>query len=209
MTGQRSRLEDWLASNTLPAVSIAGALVYGVIRISYVGFYGEFGLDPEDVGIGYAATLARALPGLLFWFGVLALSVLAYYALVVWRGHETPERVSRLRRHIAWVLAGGFLLLFLISAADAQRAAAAVKRGDELRPPSGVISWGIVRDPLGFTVREVNVEWVDGDASAHTKLGHPLMLLGSDSNAFYIYDVEFQRTLRLPRSLVIVSEDVG
>jgi hypothetical protein len=209
VTGKRSRLEDWLASNTLPAVSIAGALVYGMIRISYVGFYGEFGLDPEDVGIGYAATLARALPGLLFWFGVLGLCLLAYYALEVWRhGVEAPERVSRLRRYIAWGLAGSLPLMFLLSAGDAQRAAAAVKRGDELRAPSALISWGIVRDPLGFTVREVKLEWV-GDASGHTKLGRPLMLLGSDSNVYYIYDVELQRTLRLPRSLVILSEDIG
>jgi hypothetical protein len=210
VTGKRSRLEEWLASNTLPAVSIAGALVYGIIRISYVGFYGEFGLDPEDVGIGYAATLARALPGLLFWFAVLGLWLLAYYAVVVWRhGVEAPERVSRLRRYIVWGLAGGFLLMFLVSAGDAQRAAAAVKRGDELRAPSALISWGIVRDPLGFTVREVNVEWVDGDASAHTKLGRPLMLLGNDSDVYYLYDVQFKRTVRLPRSLVIVTEDIG
>ena len=207
---QRSRLEDWLKDNIVAAVSIAGALVYGMIRISYVGFYGEFGLDPEDVGIGYAATLARALPGLLFWFAVLGLWLLAYYALVVWRhGVEAPERVSRLRRYIAWGLAGSFPLMFLVSAGDAQRAAAAVKRGDELRAPAGVISWGIVRDPLGFTVREVNLEWIDGDASAHTKLGRPLMLLGNDSDVYYVYDVQFKRTLRLPRSLVIVSEDIG
>ena len=210
MTRQRSRVEEWLAANTLAAVTIAGALIYGITRISYVGFYGEFGLDPEDVGIGYAATLARALPGLLFWFAVLCLSLLAYYAVAVWRyGGETPACLNQLRRFIAWGLVGGFLLGLLVSAGDAQRAASAVKRGDELRAPAGVISWGIVRDPLGFTVREVNVEWVDGDASAHTKLGRPLMLLGSDSNVYYIYDVEHRRTLRLPRSLVIVSEDIG
>ena len=103
VTGTRSRVTDWLAANTLAAVTIAGALMYGITRISYVGFYGEFGLDPEDVGIGYAATLARALPGLLFWFVLLGLGLLAYYALMVWRyGVDDPERVSRPRRLIAW-----------------------------------------------------------------------------------------------------------
>ena len=65
-----------------------------------------------------------------------------------------------------------------------------------------------MRDPLGFTVREVNVEWVDG-GGGHTVLGRPLMLLGSDGEVYYVYDVEHRRTLRLPRSLVILSEDIG
>ena len=209
VTPLRSRVEDWLAANTLAAVTIAGALIYGITRISYVGFYGEFGLDPEDVGIGYAANARACAPRL----ALLVRSSLPLVARLLRRGGVAvwgrgPVRLNQ-RRFIAWGLVGGFLLGLLVSAGDAQRAASAVKRGDELRAPAGVISWGIVRDPLGFTVREVNVEWVDGDASAHTKLGRPLMLLGSDSNVYYIYDVEHRRTLRLPRSLVIVSEDIG
>lgn len=215
-TPERSGLQDWLAANTLAAVSIAGALVYGVTRISYVGFYGEFGLDPEDVGIGYAATLARALPGLLVWtagYLLLSLTYLAVEFIAAWlsRGRRVESAWSLItRRRFAETAAVLAIALFvLVAPAIAQTAATRVKHGDELRAPSGLISWGILRDPLGFTVREVNVKWVDSDPSSHTELGRTLMLLGTDSDVYYLFDVQFRRTLRLPRSLVIVREDIG
>ena len=207
-TPERSGLGKWIAENPLPAVSIAGALVYGAMRISYVGFYGEFGLDPEDVGIGYAATLSRALPGVLFWAAVLVLIPGVVLVAIAWYVDRSGWRHT-IRRLAPRLAVGAIVLLLLLTPFDAQRAALAVKRGEELRAPSGLVSRGTFRDPLGFTVREVEVEWVGGEASSRTELGRPLMLLGSDSDVYYVYDVQFERTLRLPRSLVVVREDIG
>jgi hypothetical protein len=219
---KQTGLRSWLPANTIAAVSIVGAFVYGVTRISYVGFYGEFGLDPEDVGIGYAAMLARALPGLLVCTAVLLLGFIAYSQYMRWamrrRGEPGIRRPkvrlmlrtrSRLAGYSAALAVCGIGLLFVYAPLFAQTAARAVTRGEELRAPSGVISWGMLRDPLGFTVRKVDVEWVEGASSGRTELGEPLMLLGSDSDVYYLYDVEFKRTLRLPRSLVILREDIG
>jgi hypothetical protein len=205
VNGKRSRVEDWLAANTLAAVSIAGALMYGITRISYVSFYGEFGLDPEDVGIGYASMLARALPRLLV-LATLALLLWAIPLAVIWRRKFTALKEFRGPLAPGAVLAALVTLLVFLPT-NAQRSALGVKRGDELRAPSGLFSWDLVNHPFPFTAREVNVEWVDGGQNGQTKLGRPLMLLGSDSDVYYVYDVEFERTLRLPRSLVILSED--
>lgn len=208
---EQSGVRKWLGENSVAAFSIAGALVYGVTRMAYVGFYGEFGLDPEDVGVGYAATLARALPGVFVWMAVWTLLVMAVLVAMVFLLDRRLDRhrLRRLAPVMAAIGAWSFAALLVLMPFDAQRAARGVKRGDELRAPSGLVSWGILRDPLGFTVREITIDWLDDATRGRTQVGRPLMLLGTDGDVYYVYDVQHRRTIRLPRSLVVVGESIG
>jgi hypothetical protein len=42
----------------IPAASVIGLLVYGMLRQLYATFYGSLGASPEEVGLGYSETLS-------------------------------------------------------------------------------------------------------------------------------------------------------
>jgi hypothetical protein len=66
----------------LAALSLAGLVAYGIVRLAYAEFYSAFGLTPEEVGLGYQETIAQAglallLLALLATFGA-GLAILLY-----------------------------------------------------------------------------------------------------------------------------------
>lgn len=60
------RLRAWIAGNPIPAVTLAGLMLYGSLRLANGIFFGRFGFQPEEVGLGYAETIAGAIALLLF-----------------------------------------------------------------------------------------------------------------------------------------------
>jgi hypothetical protein len=55
----------------LSAVSLAGLILYGVALLGYRAFYGRFGIEPEEAGLGYNQILAQAAFGATFFLVVL------------------------------------------------------------------------------------------------------------------------------------------
>jgi hypothetical protein len=50
-------------SDLLPALTILGFLLYGLIWVAYSTFYEDFGIEPEEVGVTYLTMTARAALG--------------------------------------------------------------------------------------------------------------------------------------------------
>src|SRR5262244_803705 len=52
-------------------VAVIGSVLYGSLRIAYLSFYGQFGLRPEDVGLGYGEVLGQTVTGLVLLSAVV------------------------------------------------------------------------------------------------------------------------------------------
>src|SRR2546423_13702071 len=87
----------------VPAASISGLLVYGLLRQLYAHFYGSLGASPEEVGLGYGEPLALSgiailwvlvLPPLLTWAGLQVVPSLQRGASVVHRIQQVAPVVA-------------------------------------------------------------------------------------------------------------------
>jgi hypothetical protein len=76
---QRDGLAEFVTGNAVAVVSSIGAVAYFATRLAQTSFYSKFGVEPEDVGLGYAVTLSRGAVGLL-----LLLLPTGIYVLVRW-----------------------------------------------------------------------------------------------------------------------------
>jgi hypothetical protein len=81
--GTWRRLSEWTVANPIVAVTIAGLLVYAIQRVGAAWFYSHLGFTPEEVGLGYATTLARSIPVAVL---VVLVYLLAGFALVAVAG---------------------------------------------------------------------------------------------------------------------------
>lgn len=202
-----SRLSNWVSQHGLAVASIVGGgFVYALARLWYVAFYGEFGLDPEDVGLGSSATLARAIPGFLVVAIPVSLVAVFYYLVARVIG-VFGSRENRTRTDVLGLLVGVVALLILVTVPNfALDQASDVKEGHEIRATGHRLSIASFRNLLGLNVRQVDIGWRD-KTRRPLKLGKDeLMLLGSGSDLYYIYDVELGRTVSLPRDLVVIYE---
>jgi hypothetical protein len=77
---------QWLSN--IPALLTAiGLVLYGMLNMAYSLFYGRLGVNPEDVGLGYAATISRSTG-----FVVIAVSLSAAVFLpAIWTSIENRE----------------------------------------------------------------------------------------------------------------------
>jgi hypothetical protein len=210
----RNGIGGWVAQHGLAAVSLVGALLYGTARLSYVAYYGEFGLDPGDVGIGYAATLARAVPGLLVVFGFVVLvfgGAIFGLALLFSRAAGEPVGLADLwhaktRAIVLYVSVGVAFLLLVLMPDNAREHARDVERGEELGAGGHAVSRATYDNPLGLTARAVEVHWLDPELAKAVDLGDRVMLLGSSGDTHYLHDVARGRTHRIPTGFVVLSE---
>ena len=179
----------WVAENTLAALTIAGALLYGIVRFGLQLFYDEFGLAPEDVGLGYGETLARAT-GFAFFFAIV-LSPLVAYALL---------RRIRLTR---WLVVGFVALAIPVLVAVA---AMAIVNADRVKQGDSVRSWFVL--DFGIRGEPAEIAWIDPESAPkeHAELqDHELMLLDHSGGTVTLYDVTEERTVQIPSSTVAVS----
>jgi hypothetical protein len=99
------RLRAWIAGNPIPAVTLAGLMLYGSLRLASGIFYGRLGFRPEEVGLGYAETIAGTI-GVLVVLAVARIIggfiavFLAALVGVLWPGpgHGRPSFFSELNK---------------------------------------------------------------------------------------------------------------
>lgn len=104
-TARFSGLRAWIAKEPMQAATAAGVLIYASLRIAHFLFYRRFGVMPEEVGHGYASTLAQALVGTIAIYAVLMLVVGMWLANVIVSGVQMFRRDTRK----AWVVVGASL----------------------------------------------------------------------------------------------------
>lgn len=90
----------------IPAASIIGLLVYGLLRQLYAHFYGTLGASPEEVGLGYGETLALSGMAILWVLVLPPLLVVAGLRVVpsLRRGATVDHRVQQVAPLVAVLL---------------------------------------------------------------------------------------------------------
>jgi hypothetical protein len=217
MRTRAARVLGWIGEHPVPAATIAGGVTYAVVRVSLARFYGRFGVEPEEVGLGYADVLVRTVFGLALTYVLLFVAgflVLAMLVGIAGKGGPLARYEDRAAQwagpaFIAWLIVVLPVLLVLLpfraeALADDIVAGTAVRpfRLEEYR---GDLSLG---NPFGIRAEFVTVEALDGTVPPLLKnCDCTLIYLGRSSGIAVLYDVTHRRTLRLPDAeLVIIRE---
>lgn len=180
------RVGEWIADNLLAATTLTGVVIYGIERAALASFYGQLGLDPEDVGLTYSATLSRAIVGFLV-FGIIAFLVgigLGVLGVSLWR---LQSSAAAARTFV--VLGGGVVAIYLLLTITSYDLMNRIKHGHEIT----------FLNPLGIRVDEVDLDWpgTKPDVLRHCD-DCTILYLGRANGTAVFYDSEHQRTLRLP-----------
>jgi hypothetical protein len=202
-----------------PAVlALAALAIYGYLSICYDAFYGALGINPGDVGLSYAAILARSSG-----FVIAASFVILFFLPLLLP--STPP--SRPRRYAAWVernvppaqrrrgdavtrfLATALmLLLFLYVFELAEDAARDVRAGHAvrpLRPPVPDMSIPLTILAIRADPATVEPAGKPGDSPAAARLrGRRLLYLGQAGGTIVFYDAAAQRAVHVPASAVLL-----
>jgi hypothetical protein len=86
------RFVQWLQSHPTVALSVSGTMMYAVVRSSYAAFYGQFGVQPEEVGLSEARMLGQSA---IAWLTLLAGAVLASVIAYLLRNVRPQQGVVR------------------------------------------------------------------------------------------------------------------
>jgi hypothetical protein len=184
--------QSWLIPRSLPeGLALAGVLGYGITYFACAVFYGPLGIEPADVGLGYADLLAQTAVYLAaaFTFPVLILAV----PMLVLPGARS--RWAPAWPKLAWILAVvGFLVvnLTLLGWAFIDRG-----RIEDGKPAAGVLYLLPWSDSV-----VAHVSWTDAGGPA---LPSCVIRLGETEGTEVLYDPEGSRTIRVPQSGVAVT----
>ena len=203
-----------------PAVlALAALAIYAYLSLCYDAFYRSLGVDPGDVGLSYAAILARS-SGF-----VIAASFLVLFFVPVLVPSTPP---SRPRRYAAWVrrqvtpelrrrgdAVSRFVATFLILlvflyvfqlAEDAARDVKAGKPVHPVRPPVPGMSIPLTILAIHADPATVAPAGKPGDSPAADRLrGRRLLYLGKAEGTIVLYDAAVQRAVYVSASAVILQ----
>jgi hypothetical protein len=211
---------NWIVRYAVPLVGVAGAALYGVLRLAYVFFYLWLRATPDEVGYGYSQVLSDELIG--------AIELVVLIATLIWIVGSAasifvplPQRASRKYRSkaararpfsklkaqkiAAWslVIAVPTVLIWLPVLGWLEGAQAA--NGYAVR---NVYLAGTIRLPV-LAVQAVPAEviWASPSGSGEPDMSrHPCLLyLGQADGTSVFYDVHSQESLRLPTADIVVS----
>lgn len=197
-----------------------GAVLYGVLRLSYVFFYLQVRATPEEVGYGYAEVLASQLIGALWLVALMSISLTALIWLtrLAWvhlssrssMNHRTAAFRSRplaaLRRVGAYSIALSVLVVLIVLPAIAWTTGSHAAQGQTVR---NVYLLGATRLPI-LAVQAVPAHLVAIEESAAGRFLESrscLLYLGRAEGTAVFYDVATAESLRVPTSEIIISLD--
>src|SRR5215218_8488893 len=204
----RRVLPAWLVpETTTQTLAVAGVVAYGVTYLGCVLFYGPFGVEPADVGLGYADVLAQAavFVGLLFAGGLLvggAVVVVARLLGAEWEARVRGGGPTRRGVLIAWSL-GAVIVVSVVLVpvlVGALLDSARAQRGEAVSG-TAFIDFGV--DLLPWSDAEVaDVTWTG--TGKPPALPDCVIRLGEAQNVEVLYDPVAEETLRLPQASVTV-----
>jgi hypothetical protein len=192
-SGAPLRPPAWLTPRNLPEVlALVGALGYGCTYFACVLFYGPFGVDPGEVGLGYAEILGQTAVYLVFAFAVPA-CVVGIPALLRDRARSRTPGWSPASRVVAWraLLAGALVVnLGLVGWAIVDRAR--VRSGRSTVGVLFLLPWSEA------TVGHLR----SSDATS----GPPVCVvrLGGTAGTDVVYDPNTKATMRLAQAAVVL-----
>jgi hypothetical protein len=223
-SGRSRPRSNWRATVELVAVLIpvAGLALFVLVRVYLNEFYGRLGVDPDEVGLSYAATLGGSV-GLVIFVTIAVIVVpavliaCAYAAFRVARSHEPlrlrdlPESIgadtlSVVRRTLPVGTAVAVVIFAVGFSGKAAHYAHAVQQGKAVR--FGLLSL------TSFKVRAspVRVEPIGDPAgnpaivglAQRAKRQPPLLYLGQADGSLVAYDSVTQEAVRVPASAVLL-----
>ena len=198
-----------------PAVALVGGLlVYGYMRLYLQRFYGGLGVDPNDVGLTYADTLARSIGFLIYCSVVLAYTLVAALTLktisrLIWRIHPATKHRrtyvppgALLTVGVPVIVTVSLIVASLWVVLDrAEHAARRVQAGRQL-PRSGLLGASVIRADLA-TVEPAGKR---GESPAAERLqGRRLLYLGQSGGTVVLYDAAIQRAIYVPASSIVLQ----
>jgi cbb3-type cytochrome oxidase subunit 3 len=212
---QRTPL-DWLVRVAAPLLGLTGAVLYGVLRLSYLTFYLQVRATPEEVGYGYVEILATQLIGaielvlfvmVLIFLGVLVSRYVTGMARALrhagWPGPRFTASRENLLRVAGRSAIAAVVLVVVLLPCIAWLYGAEAKKGFAVRNvyPQGFI----VLPVLAVQAVPAKVEWVSETAPASIENRECLLYLGANDGTAVFYDVHTEESLRLPTSAISVT----
>ncbi len=230
-----ARVSQWLAF-AVPLLSLTGLISYGILKSAYSRFYGELGLRPEDVGLGYTEILGESLVGLALLEGLLvAISALVLLTLRLmiraylrrfehYEAHSIAGCIGAIASAVlrailvtvAWwvsiavfLIGTLFLLLFLVRGAEANGASLRAGRAEDLTLASLGIGQGQVII-ISWQAYPATIYWSrDANPELVKRSDGCLMYLGRTGDTTVLYDVTEMDTIRVPTSSLTVVVNSG
>jgi hypothetical protein len=206
-------LLDWILQYAVPLAGVAGAVLYGVLRLAYVFFYLRVRATPEEVGYGYAQILAAELIGAVELV-VFATVLLFVPALLTGRlidlvrhrrGRPAATGAGRVQRLAArcTLVAVAVVLVGLPIVGWLEGAEAA--KGYTVR--NVYLAHTIQLPVLAVQAVPAQVEWTGDQAGNGVRLGSRrcLLYLGQADSIAVFFDVYSRESLRLPAGAIVVS----
>jgi hypothetical protein len=195
----RQEIRKWFLESVTP-LAVVSAICYAVLRLSYYQFYADFGLVPEEVGIGRSQILTQLLVGPVVFGLLLGCTVaLIYLALDLLAG-DAWAPWPKIRRFRSRILLVTFLLGMLLAVIIATRAASSASRSVT---HNGQPLESVRLDILGLKIPILDVRAVRLSGLYWRAVGpvppplaqgsRCLLFLGSGNAHSFFYDVRLQR----------------
>jgi len=213
-----SRGASWVATHlAATVVAGAGAVFYGVLRVSYARFYGRFDVEPEEVGLGQTEILTQT--GILLFISVsLAMVVLGIAFLMLRMIGGLPPAPVRVppgaplwRRAVAftttpyWIVVIPTISILAIYVVfelpgRARSLADRVEKGETVRPPASLLHWN-----LNVKALPARLTSLTGRGLRRELRSPSLRYLGRAGGVLVLYDWRAERTIRMPVDSVFVT----
>ena len=197
------------------SVAIAGAVFYGVLRVSYTNFYARFDVEPEEVGLGQTEIVIQTglllLVSMVFVGVVMGAGFLIMKAMGAVPATDVAPDASLFRRALAFsgtpysmiVVPAIFILALLVVVSLPGRGrslADRVEKGETVRPPVSLTHWDLYVKALPATLTSLS-----GNDLPRQLRSHSLRYLGKADGVLVFYDWRTEKTFRLPMSSVVVT----
>jgi hypothetical protein len=215
------RLLPLLRDYAIPAVTVTGLVMFGVLRLAYLYFYLPLRATPEEVGYGYARVLSESVVGALELV-LLVFLVLMSAALVVRTILATAGRRRGARRRPgsrAGPLSSRYptarlaVIAFFVSVATVALSLPflAAWQGRLARDGQTVRNVYFVGVPylpiLAVQAVPARVTWISPESDEQAELAREscLLYLGTSDGIAVFFDVRSHISLRLPASSIAIS----
>lgn len=214
---KRRGVAQWAVANVPIVLTLLGLAGYFVVSLSYHAFYSRLGVDPEEVGLGYAESLTRgALAGIALALIILSFAIsfvavtvaLGLLRLVLRRfsfvGHSSfsfkgwaQDAIGDFGPYAVSVLT--VLLLWLVPDMYGSLA-------DDLRDGKQIRAAYLSRtNPFGVHAHRAALRWLGREPAGSPDARDDLFYLGHSGGISVLYDATSRRVLRIPEGAAVVE----